>query len=65
MEQDRDKGVVTLTGTVVSEVDKAQAESIAKSIAGMQVVDWSSSNWRGEQNQAGRRDARLRHQIRI
>jgi hyperosmotically inducible protein len=36
--QDRDKGVVTLTGTVASEEDKAQAESIAKSIAGSQVV---------------------------
>lgn len=36
--QDRDKGVVTLTGTTPSEADKAQAESIAKSIAGSQVV---------------------------
>jgi hyperosmotically inducible periplasmic protein len=36
--QDRDKGVVTLAGTVASEEDKAQAESIAKSIAGSQVV---------------------------
>src|SRR5438309_8383390 len=36
--QDRDKGVVTLTGTTTSEADKAQAESIAKSIAGSQVV---------------------------
>jgi len=36
--QDRDKGVVTLTGTTASEGDKAQAESIAKSIAGSQVV---------------------------
>jgi hyperosmotically inducible periplasmic protein len=36
--QDRDKGVVTLTGTTASEDDKAQAESIAKSIAGPQVV---------------------------
>jgi hyperosmotically inducible protein len=36
--QDRDKGVVTLTGTVLSEADKAQAESIARSIAGPQVV---------------------------
>src|SRR5438477_8920696 len=36
--QDRDKGVVTLTGTTVSDSDKAQAESIAKSIAGSQVV---------------------------
>jgi hyperosmotically inducible periplasmic protein len=36
--QDREKGVVTLTGTVATEGDKAQAESIAKSGAGAQVV---------------------------
>ncbi|MGA2738372.1 MAG: BON domain-containing protein [Bryobacteraceae bacterium] len=36
--QDRDKGVVTLNGHVPSETDKAQADSIAKSIAGGQVV---------------------------
>jgi len=36
--QDRDKGVVTLTGTTGSDSDKAQAESIAKSIAVSQVV---------------------------
>lgn len=36
--QDRDKGIVTLSGTVTSERDKAQAESIAKSFAGSQVV---------------------------
>lgn len=36
--QDRDKGVVTLTGHVASDPDKAQAESLAKSIAGTQVV---------------------------
>jgi len=36
--QDRDKGVVTLNGHVAAESDKAQAESIAKSIAGGQVV---------------------------
>jgi hyperosmotically inducible protein len=36
--QDRDKGVVTLSGHVPSDGDKAQAESIAKSIAGGQVV---------------------------
>lgn len=36
--QDRDKGVVTLTGTVATDSDKAQAESIAKSGAGSQVV---------------------------
>jgi hyperosmotically inducible periplasmic protein len=36
--QDRDKGVITLTGTTATEADKAQAESIAKSFAGAQVV---------------------------
>jgi hyperosmotically inducible periplasmic protein len=36
--QDRDKGVVTLTGTVSSDAEKSQAESIAKSISGTQVV---------------------------
>jgi osmotically-inducible protein OsmY len=36
--QDRDKGVVTLGGHVAADSDKAQAESIAKSIAGNQVV---------------------------
>jgi hyperosmotically inducible protein len=36
--QDRDKGVVVLGGHVPSENDKSQAESIAKSIAGNQVV---------------------------
>ena len=36
--QDRDKGVVTLDGRVENDADKAQAESIARSIAGGQVV---------------------------
>src|SRR5580692_4943516 len=36
--QDRDKGVVTLTGTTASDADKSQAESIANSIAAPQVV---------------------------
>ncbi len=36
--QDRDKGVITLGGQVASEGDKSQAESIAKSLAGGQVV---------------------------
>jgi hyperosmotically inducible periplasmic protein len=36
--QDRDKGVVTLGGHVAAEGDKSQAESIATSIAGGQVV---------------------------
>jgi len=36
--QDREKGVVTLSGHVTADGDKAQAESIAASIAGGQVV---------------------------
>jgi hyperosmotically inducible protein len=36
--QDRDKAVITLSGHVSSEADKAQAELIAKSVAGGQVV---------------------------
>jgi hyperosmotically inducible periplasmic protein len=36
--QDRDKGVVTLSGHVAADGDKAQAESIARSIAGGEVV---------------------------
>jgi osmotically-inducible protein OsmY len=36
--QDRDKGVVTLSGTTTSGTEKAHAESIAKSIAGSEVV---------------------------
>ena len=36
--QDRDKGIVTLNGKVVSDNDKLQAESLAKSFAGAQVV---------------------------
>jgi osmotically-inducible protein OsmY len=36
--QDREKGVVTLTGHVAGDADKAQAEQLAKSIAGSEVV---------------------------
>jgi hyperosmotically inducible periplasmic protein len=36
--QDRDKGVVTLGGQVATDTDKSQAETIAKSLAGSQVV---------------------------
>jgi hyperosmotically inducible protein len=36
--QDRDKGVVTLTGTVSSDMEKVQAETIARSVATTQVV---------------------------
>jgi osmotically-inducible protein OsmY len=38
MNQDRDKGVVTLGGHVPAEGDKAQADSIARSLAGTEVV---------------------------
>jgi len=36
--QDRDKGVITLSGDVPSDNDKSQAESIARSMAGSQVL---------------------------
>jgi len=36
--QDREKGVVTLGGQVANDADKAQAESLAKALAGAQVV---------------------------
>ncbi|HEV3219140.1 MAG TPA: BON domain-containing protein [Candidatus Acidoferrales bacterium] len=36
--QDRDKGIVTLGGQVTNDADKAQAEALAKSLAGPQVV---------------------------
>ena len=36
--QDRDKGVVTLSGHVGADGDKSEAESIARSVAGAQVV---------------------------
>jgi hyperosmotically inducible protein len=36
--QDRDKGVITLTGNVGSDADKLQAQSIAQNIAGSEVV---------------------------
>jgi osmotically-inducible protein OsmY len=36
--EDYDKGVVTLGGNVTANADKSQAESIAKSMAGAQVV---------------------------
>ncbi|MGJ5814809.1 BON domain-containing protein [Paludibaculum fermentans] len=38
VKQDRVKGVVTLGGHVAQETDKAQAEALAKSLAGTQVV---------------------------
>ena len=36
--EDRDEGIVTLGGQVASDDQKAQAESVAKSIAGPEVV---------------------------
>jgi hyperosmotically inducible protein len=36
--EDRDQGVVTLGGHVTNDTDKAQAETVAKSLAGAQVV---------------------------
>lgn len=36
--QDREKSVVTLTGSVPTDDDKARAESIARAVAGAQVV---------------------------
>jgi len=38
VKQDKDKGVLTLGGHVATDSDKAQAETIAKSAAGTQVV---------------------------
>ena len=38
VDQDRDKGVITLSGHVPSDADKSQAEGIAKSYASSQVV---------------------------
>ena len=38
VKQDRDKGVVTIGGNVATDADKSRAESIAKSVAGAEVV---------------------------
>src|ERR1035441_5978308 len=38
LSQDRDKGVLTLGGHVAADDDKSRAESIARSLAGTQVV---------------------------
>jgi hyperosmotically inducible periplasmic protein len=58
--QDRDKGVITLTGTVPTENDKGQAESIAKSGAGSQVVaDQVAVRPPGNENEAKTVDADL------
>jgi hyperosmotically inducible protein len=58
--QDRDKGVVTLTGTAASETEKNQAESIAKSFAGSQVVsDQIAVRPTGEESVAKKIDSDL------
>src|SRR5687768_14426455 len=36
--QDRDKGVLTLSGNVAADAEKLQAAAIAKAVAGQQVV---------------------------
>jgi|SRR5438270_4286875 len=38
VKQDRDKGVVTLSGNVQNDDDKSRAESVAKSVAGSEVI---------------------------
>jgi osmotically-inducible protein OsmY len=38
VDQDRDKGVVTLGGTVAADAEKAQADTLARSLAGSEVV---------------------------
>ena len=53
--QDRDKNVVTLTGKVTTDNDKTRAESIARSIAGIEVVANEISVMpSGEESTAGR-----------
>jgi hyperosmotically inducible periplasmic protein len=58
--QDRERGVVTLTGNVSSQDDKSRADSIAKSIAGMQVVsDQIGVRPAGDENTAKKVDSEL------
>ncbi len=58
--QDRDKGVVTLSGNVASDSDKAQAESIARSIASTQVIaDQIAVRPPGEESTAKKVDSAL------
>jgi len=58
--QDRDKGVVTLTGKTTSDTDKSQAESIARSMAGAQVVsDQISVRPPGDESMARKVDSDL------
>jgi hyperosmotically inducible protein len=58
--QDRDKGVVTLTGTVPTETDKEQAESVAKSNAqNLVVADQISVRPPGNESEARAVDSDL------
>jgi len=58
--QDRTKAVVTLGGSVSSDDDKAKAESVAKSIAGTQVVaDEIAVRPQGEESTAKKVDSNL------
>jgi hyperosmotically inducible periplasmic protein len=60
VDQDRDKGVVTLSGNVTTDSEKSQAESIAKSVAGSQVVaDQISVRPVGEESAAKKIDSAL------
>jgi hyperosmotically inducible protein len=56
--QDRDKGVITLSGTTASQANKEQADTIAKSIAGSEVVaDQVAVNPPGDDGTAKKVDA--------
>jgi osmotically-inducible protein OsmY len=44
--QDRDKGIVTLGGHVPTESDKAQAETLAKSLEGARTPIWTRASRR-------------------
>jgi len=58
--QDRDKNVVTLTGNVATDDDKARAESIAKSQAGSAVVaDEIGVRPRGDEGTAKKVDSEV------
>ena len=58
--QDRDKNVVTLTGTVPTDDDKARAESIAKSQAGSAVIaDEIGVRPKGDESTAKKVDSEL------
>jgi len=58
--QDRDKNVVTLTGNVATDDDKARAESIAKSQAGSAVVaDEIGVRPRGDEGSAKKVDSEV------